>query len=62
MCVKHNTSLSSGVCRPGWAGPAKGDLGGEEQGDEACVKVLQNDGAHYTDLATCRSQQDVGSK
>ena len=42
------------MCRPGWAGPARGDLGGEEQGDEACVKVLDNGGAHYSDLASCR--------
>ena len=44
----------SGTCRPGWAGPAKGDIGGEMQGEEACVKVLQNDGNHDTDSEVYR--------
>ena len=46
--------LFVGVCRPGWAGPANGDLGGELQGHEACVKVLQNNGNHYKGRDACR--------
>merc|ERR1711874_480453 len=51
-----------GRCRKGWAGPLKGDLGGEEQGDPACAIVLQNDGDHYKDMAACRQEcLDLGA-
>merc|ERR1711892_430975 len=41
-------------CQDGWVGPVKGDLGGEMQGEEACVKVLQNNGNHYKGRDACR--------
>jgi len=50
------TTTPTGCCRADWAGPAAGDLGGEMQGQEACVKVLQNNGKHYSSRATCRQE------
>jgi len=41
-------------CQYGWVGPVKGDLGGEMQGKEGCVKVLQNNGNHYKGRDACR--------
>jgi len=41
-------------CQDGWVGPVKGDLGGEMQGEDGCVKVLQNNGNHYKGRDACR--------